>query len=272
MPPASSAARCSSPSNDEAQFAELKTQGELTKIAWEYDVQVMNEGPGHVPLHLIRENMERQLDWCSEAPFYTLGPLTTDVAPAARRGFGASGIGRGIARAFAGEGMKLMLADMDEHMLATTAAEFTEPGIEVATQRCDVSKLEDVEALAAATVERFGAVHVLCNNAGIGIPTPTANIRLEDWRWIIDVDLWGPIYGVKVFLPLMEAQGEGHINTTASMAGLIAGGYMAAYNVAKHGAVALMAYARARPRGRKSAVTPRCCARARSTPTSAATR
>ena len=67
--------------NDEPQFAELKTQGELTKIAWEYDVQVMNEGPGHVPMHLIKENMEKQLEWCGEAPFYTLGPLTTDVAP-----------------------------------------------------------------------------------------------------------------------------------------------------------------------------------------------
>ena len=67
--------------NDEAQFAELKTQGELTRIAWEYDVQVMNEGPGHVPMHLIKENMEHQLDWCDEAPFYTLGPLTTDIAP-----------------------------------------------------------------------------------------------------------------------------------------------------------------------------------------------
>ena len=67
--------------NDEAQFAELKTQGELTHVAWEYDVQVMNEGPGHVPMHLIKENMEKQLEWCSEAPFYTLGPLTTDVAP-----------------------------------------------------------------------------------------------------------------------------------------------------------------------------------------------
>jgi phosphomethylpyrimidine synthase len=67
--------------NDEAQFAELKTQGELTRIAWEYDVQVMNEGPGHVPMHLIRENMEKQLEWCDEAPFYTLGPLTTDIAP-----------------------------------------------------------------------------------------------------------------------------------------------------------------------------------------------
>jgi phosphomethylpyrimidine synthase len=67
--------------NDDAQFAELKTQGELTRIAWEYDVQVMNEGPGHVPMHLIKENMEKQLEWCGEAPFYTLGPLTTDIAP-----------------------------------------------------------------------------------------------------------------------------------------------------------------------------------------------
>ncbi|MGE0554695.1 MAG: phosphomethylpyrimidine synthase ThiC [Gemmatimonadales bacterium] len=67
--------------NDAAQFAELKTQGELTKIAWEHDVQVMNEGPGHVPMHLIKENMDKQLEWCAEAPFYTLGPLTTDVAP-----------------------------------------------------------------------------------------------------------------------------------------------------------------------------------------------
>jgi phosphomethylpyrimidine synthase len=67
--------------NDEAQFAELKTQGELTRLAWAYDVQVMNEGPGHIPMHLIRENMEKQLEWCDEAPFYTLGPLTTDVAP-----------------------------------------------------------------------------------------------------------------------------------------------------------------------------------------------
>jgi phosphomethylpyrimidine synthase len=67
--------------NDEPQLSELRTQGELTKIAWEYDVQVMNEGPGHVPMHLIRENMEKQLEWCDEAPFYTLGPLTTDIAP-----------------------------------------------------------------------------------------------------------------------------------------------------------------------------------------------
>jgi phosphomethylpyrimidine synthase len=67
--------------NDEAQFGELKAQGDLTKRAWELGVQVMNEGPGHVPMHLIQENMEKQLEWCHEAPFYTLGPLTTDIAP-----------------------------------------------------------------------------------------------------------------------------------------------------------------------------------------------
>ncbi|HPK03634.1 MAG TPA: phosphomethylpyrimidine synthase ThiC, partial [Candidatus Sumerlaeota bacterium] len=62
-------------------FAELKTQGELTRRAWQFDVQVMNEGPGHVPMHMIKENMDKQLEWCGEAPFYTLGPLTTDIAP-----------------------------------------------------------------------------------------------------------------------------------------------------------------------------------------------
>ena len=167
---------------------------------------------------------------------------------------GASGIGRGMARAFADSGMKLVLADLDTEMLTTTVDELTSRGAEVVSQSCDVSKLDQVEALAAAALDRFGAVHVLCNNAGIGIPTPTHNIRLEDWRWIIDVDLWGPIYGVKTFLPIMESQGEGHINTTSSLAGLIAGGFMGAYNVAKHGAVALMATLERDLRGRKSPV------------------
>ena len=82
--------------NDQAQFAELKTQGELTKRAWDYGVQVMNEGPGHVPMHMIKENMNKQLDWCNEAPFYTLGPLTTDIAPGydhITSGIGAAMIG-----------------------------------------------------------------------------------------------------------------------------------------------------------------------------------
>lgn len=82
--------------NDKAQFAELQTQGELTKRAWDFGVQVMNEGPGHVPMHMIKENMEKQIDWCHEAPFYTLGPLTTDIAPGydhLTSGIGAAMIG-----------------------------------------------------------------------------------------------------------------------------------------------------------------------------------
>ncbi len=82
--------------NDEAQFAELKTQGELTRRAWDFGVQVMNEGPGHVPMHMIKENMDKQLEWCGEAPFYTLGPLTTDIAPGydhITSGIGAAMIG-----------------------------------------------------------------------------------------------------------------------------------------------------------------------------------
>jgi len=167
---------------------------------------------------------------------------------------GASGIGRGMARAFAGAGMRLVLADRDEAMLAAAVDELAEGGAEVIGQVCDVAQLESVEELAEAALARFGGVHVLCNNAGVGIPTPTHNIRLEDWRWIIEVDLWGPIYGVKTFLPIMEEQGEGHINTTASVAGLIGGGFMGAYNVAKHGAVALMTTLERDLRGRKSPV------------------
>ena len=87
---------CLADANDEAQFAELKTQGELNKIAWQHDVQVMNEGPGHVPMHLIKDNMDKQLEWCGGAPFYTLGPLTTDIAPGydhITSGIGAAMIG-----------------------------------------------------------------------------------------------------------------------------------------------------------------------------------
>ncbi len=166
----------------------------------------------------------------------------------------ASGIGRGMARAFASEGMKLVLADVDIETLDTVVAELGESTDVIGTS-CNVADLAEVQALADLTIERFGAVHVLCNNAGIGIPTPTKRMKLEDWRWIIDVDLWGPIYGVDVFLPLIEEQGEGHINSTSSMAGLVASSMMGAYNVAKHGVVALMATLERELRGRQSPVT-----------------
>ena len=174
---------------------------------------------------------------------------------------GASGIGRGIARAFAGEGMRLVLADLDEQMLAATVDELPAAAPRSSASAATSPTWHQVEALATAALDAFGAVHVLCNNAGVGIPTPTHNIRLEDWRWIVDVDLWGPIYGVKTFLPIMEGQGDGHLNTTASVAGLIAGAFIGAYNVAKHGAVALMTTLERDLRAAEPRCTPPCCAR-----------
>lgn len=167
---------------------------------------------------------------------------------------GASGIGLGMARAFAGRGMQLVLADLDEALLQKAEQEFLDAGIAVVTQACDVSKLEEVERLAALTLERFGGVHVVCSNAGVGLPTSARNMKLADWEWIINVDLWGPIYTVKTFLPLIEEQGEGHINATSSMAGLISSQMMGAYNVAKHGVVALMAATERELRAKKSNV------------------
>ena len=167
---------------------------------------------------------------------------------------GASGIGLGMARAFAGAGMRLVIADLDESALDAAVSELAARGTEVVGQRCDVSSHEQVQALADATIAAHGAVHVLCNNAGIGIPTATHAMKLADWKWIIDVCLWGPIYGVDVFLPLIEEQGEGHINSTSSMAGLVAAQMMGAYNVAKHGVVALMATLERDLRGRQSPV------------------
>ncbi|MGB5760035.1 MAG: SDR family NAD(P)-dependent oxidoreductase [Acidimicrobiales bacterium] len=168
---------------------------------------------------------------------------------------GASGIGLGMARAFAGSGMKLVIGDLDTAALSRVEDELRTAGAEVVGRSCDVSQLDQIEALADLAVDSFGGVNVLCNNAGIGIPTATHKMKLDDWKWIIDVDLWGPIYGVNVFLPLIEEQGEGHINATSSMAGLMAGPMMGAYNVAKHGVVALMATLARDLRGRNSPVT-----------------
>lgn len=168
---------------------------------------------------------------------------------------GASGIGLGMARAFAARGMKLVIADLDEAALTAVTEEFNGSGVEAVSQLCDVSKHEEIQSLADLAVNTFGGVNVLCNNAGVGIPTATHNMKLQDWKWIIDVDLWGPIYGVEVFLPLIEAAGAGHINSTSSMAGMIAARRMGAYNVAKHGVIALMASLERELRARKSPVT-----------------
>lgn len=153
----------------------------------------------------------------------------------------ASGIGRGMVRCFAANGMKVVLADIEQSALDAAADELRAKGTEAIAVRTDVSRLDQIEALAQAALDAFGAVHVLCNNAGVGVAAPIGQTSIADWEWTLAIDLWGPIYGVKTFLPIMEAQGEGHINSTASMAGLLAGASLGAYNVAKHGVVALMA-------------------------------
>jgi NAD(P)-dependent dehydrogenase (short-subunit alcohol dehydrogenase family) len=168
---------------------------------------------------------------------------------------GASGIGLGMARSFAQRGMKLVLADLDDAALKNALKEFGDAGVEVVGRRCDVSKLEEVEALAELATTTYGSVNVLCNNAGVGIPTSARKMKLADWKWIIDVDLWGPIYGLNVFLPLIEEAGEGHVNSTSSMAGLISSQMMGAYNVAKHGVVALMAATERELRAKDSPIT-----------------
>jgi NAD(P)-dependent dehydrogenase (short-subunit alcohol dehydrogenase family) len=154
---------------------------------------------------------------------------------------GASGIGRGMARCFAANGMNVVVADIEAGPLAEVVAELERGGTSALGVATDVSKADQIDALAAAALDRFGAVHVLCNNAGVGVSDPVGETSLEDWTWTLDIDLWGPIHGVRTFLPIMERQGEGHINSTASMAGLYAGASLGAYNVAKHGVVALMA-------------------------------
>jgi NAD(P)-dependent dehydrogenase (short-subunit alcohol dehydrogenase family) len=153
----------------------------------------------------------------------------------------ASGIGLGMARCFARAGMEVVLADIEQEALDAAVGELAGAGHEVLGVRTDVTQRAEIERLADAAVDAFGAVHVLCNNAGVGVSAPVAQTSIEDWEWTLAVDLWGPIHGVSVFLPLMTEQGEGHINSTASMAGLYAGASLGAYNVAKHGVVALMA-------------------------------
>jgi NAD(P)-dependent dehydrogenase (short-subunit alcohol dehydrogenase family) len=149
----------------------------------------------------------------------------------------ASGIGEALARRFAAEGMRVVLADVERAPLARVVADLGDQAIAVPT---DVSRLPEVEALARAAVDAFGAVHVLCNNAGVVAGGPSWELSQADWDWVLGVNLWGVIYGVRVFVPLMLEHGqEGHVVNTASMAGLVSSPYNGPYNVAKQGVVAL---------------------------------
>jgi NAD(P)-dependent dehydrogenase (short-subunit alcohol dehydrogenase family) len=132
---------------------------------------------------------------------------------------GASGIGRAMATRFAAEGMRLVLGDVEEATLAATVAAFRADGAEVVGVRTDVAVSADVEALRDRALEEFGAVHVICNNAGVG-GSGILDAPLEVWEWVIGVNLWGVVHGVHTFLPLLLEQNEGHIVNTASLAGL----------------------------------------------------
>jgi NAD(P)-dependent dehydrogenase (short-subunit alcohol dehydrogenase family) len=152
---------------------------------------------------------------------------------------GASGIGRAMADRFAGEGMKVVLADVEEKALRLAEAEMREKGVDVISVRTDVSNGEELEKLAQQTLDAFGAVHVVCNNAGVaGAWGRVWENTLDDWNWIMGVNLWGVIHGVRTFLPIMLEQGdEGHIVNTASLAGLMPG--RGIYGVTKQAVVAL---------------------------------
>jgi NAD(P)-dependent dehydrogenase (short-subunit alcohol dehydrogenase family) len=133
----------------------------------------------------------------------------------------ASGMGRAFADRFVQEGMKVVLADVEREALDRAVGELKEAGGDVLGVTTDVSRLEDIERLAARTIEAFGAVHVLCNNAGVESGATFADIPAETWDWVLGVDLLGTIYGIKTFLPLLrEHAPDGHIVNTSSIAGL----------------------------------------------------
>jgi NAD(P)-dependent dehydrogenase (short-subunit alcohol dehydrogenase family) len=148
---------------------------------------------------------------------------------------GASGIGKGIAKRLKAQGMQVVIADIEPGPLEATAAELGVTGLPV-----DVTDYDAVEALAAETVRRFGAVHLICNNAGVGSTAKIADMSLQDWRWILRVNLWGVINGVKAFLPRLLANPDGgHIVNTASMSGFTPLATLGGYTTSKYAVVGL---------------------------------
>lgn len=153
----------------------------------------------------------------------------------------ASGIGFELAQQFGAVGMNLVLADVERPALDRAEAELRDAGHEVLAVEIDVRDHDQIVDLERAARQRFGNIHVLCNNAGVGAGGPVADpTNMEAWRWTIDINLWGVIYGCKVFLPGMIEHGEpSHIVNTASMAGLGSAALMGPYNISKYGVVAL---------------------------------
>src|SRR6185503_17548663 len=153
---------------------------------------------------------------------------------------GASGIGRAMVDCFAAAGMRVVVADVEVTALAATERALRDRGTQVLAVRADVADSAAVEAMARATLERFGGVHVLCNNAGVSVGGPMWEHTLDDWRWVLGVNLWGVIHGIRTFVPIMIRQGEpAHVVNTASLAGLSSNPFLGVYNVTKHAVVTL---------------------------------
>ncbi|HCV00364.1 MAG TPA: hypothetical protein DGL25_04100 [Dehalococcoidia bacterium] len=152
---------------------------------------------------------------------------------------GASGIGLGMAHRFAAEGMRIVLSDIEEDALEGAAQGLRESGTEVLTVKTDAGDAASMDNLGERTLEHFGAVHVVCNNAGVGIRGRLWELTTNDWEFVLRVNLWGVIHGVRVFAPHLVEQDEGHIVNTASMAGLVSVAGSGPYNVSKHGVVTL---------------------------------
>ena len=151
----------------------------------------------------------------------------------------ASGIGRALADAFAGEGMHLVMADIEDEPLTVAAKEVEERGTKVLAMRTDVSRGDEVDALAARALEEFGAVHVVCNNAGVGSGGTIWELTEADWQWTLGVNLWGVIHGIRAFVPHLVKQNEGHVVNTGSIAGLTSAPMMGPYNASKHAVVTI---------------------------------
>src|ERR1019366_5622775 len=151
----------------------------------------------------------------------------------------ASGIGRAMAERFAREGMKLVLADVQEKALSEARDAIASGGVEAIAVPTDVSKWEQVDALAKRTFEAYGAAHVLCNNAGVGVGGVAWEMSGADWDWVVGVNQWSVVHGIRAFVPRMIAQGEGHVVNTASMAGLVTAPGMSVYCATKHAVVAI---------------------------------
>jgi NAD(P)-dependent dehydrogenase (short-subunit alcohol dehydrogenase family) len=151
----------------------------------------------------------------------------------------ASGIGLAMAHRFGADGMRLVLADIEGDALESAAASLRSSGADVVTRVTDVSKGDEVDALGQAALDAFGAVHLVCNNAGVGGGGQMDTLTTADWEWVLGVNLWGVIHGMRVFLPMLIEQGEGHIVNTASVAGLFSAPFMGPYNASKFAVVAL---------------------------------